>query len=158
MAVESPMSNFNRKNPFVIQAKGFYDQLMGLYHKIMKGTIIGGGITVIIGVILLVLAFPFSKWLAVYAVAHFIVAAIFMNYIIRHTIEGDDNDIIDDMVSMEINDIINVNNEFMYNLVYIENKLIGKAEFAIKMVSLGTILINSLSIIVAICLCVGGFI
>ena len=36
MAVDSPMSNFNRKNPYVIQAKREYGKLMEMYESVSK--------------------------------------------------------------------------------------------------------------------------
>ena len=36
MAVDSPMSNFNRKNPYVIQAKREYSKLMEMYESVSK--------------------------------------------------------------------------------------------------------------------------
>ena len=39
MATNSPMSNFNRKNPYVIQVKQKYEILMRNYEQISKSLI-----------------------------------------------------------------------------------------------------------------------
>ena len=43
MATDSPMSNFNRKNPYVIQVKQKYEILMRKYEEISKSLIILNG-------------------------------------------------------------------------------------------------------------------
>ena len=62
MATNSPMSNFNRKNPYVIQVKQKYEILMRNYEKISKSLIILNGSLAFILILNIILSFIEHRW------------------------------------------------------------------------------------------------
>ena len=57
MATDSPMSNFNRKNPYVIQVKQKYEILMRKYEEISKSLIILNGSVTFILILNIIIGF-----------------------------------------------------------------------------------------------------
>ena len=112
MAIESPMSNFNRKNPYVIQAKQQYNILMELYEDVSKSFILYGCVSLTLLIITTVLAFitkTNNYWiLSLYFIAIILLASYF---VIKNTIKDSINTDIDTMVTLESNEIINISIE-----------------------------------------------
>ena len=131
MATDSPMSNFNRKNPYVIQVKQQYEILMRLYEDISKSLILcNAGILAIlliqniIGYFIHHLIFTLCLWTPVV-----ICITILINWLyIKNTIKDSINHKIDELVTMESNEVIKVNLEFVQELLYKVCACIGKVE------------------------------
>ena len=109
MATDSPMSNFNRKNPYVIQVKQKYEILMRKYEEISKSLIILNGSLTFILILNIIISF-------------------INRFYILNTIKDEVNTEIDKLVTMESNEVIKVNLEFVQELLYKVCTCIGKVE------------------------------
>lgn len=129
MAIESPMSNFNRKNPYVIQAKQQYNILMELYEDVSKSFISYGCVSLTLLIITTVLAFitkTNNYWiLSLYFIAIILLTSYF---VIKNTIKDSINTDIDTMVTLESNEIINISIEYVQDLLYKLHECIGKVK------------------------------
>lgn len=129
MATDSPMSNFNRKNPYVIQAKQQYNILMDLYEDVTKSFISYGCISLAMLIITIVLSFitkTNTYWiLSVYFIATILIASYF---VIKNTIKDSINSDIDTMVTLESNEIMNISIEYVQDLLYKLHECIGKVK------------------------------
>lgn len=129
MATDSPMSNFNRKNPYVIQAKQQYNILMDLYEDVSKSFISHGCVSLILLIIATVLALitkTNNYWiLSLYFIGVILLASYF---VIKNTIKDSINSDIDTMVTMESNEIMNISIEYVQDLLYKLHECIGKVK------------------------------
>ena len=131
MATNSPMSNFNRKNPYVIQVKQKYEILMRLYEKISKSLITLNGSLAFILILNIILSFIKHQWFFMTCIwtPTVVLMSIFINrFYILNTIKDEVNIEIDKLVTMESNEVINVNLEFVQELLYKVCACIGKVE------------------------------
>ena len=131
MATNSPMSNFNRKNPYVIQVKQKYEILMRNYEKISKSLIILNGSLTFILILNVILSFIKHRWFFMTCIwtPTVVLMSIFINrFYILNTIKDEVNIEIDKLVTMESNEVINVNLEFVQELLYKVCACIGKVE------------------------------
>lgn len=127
MAVDSPMSNFNRKNPYVIQAKREYGKLMDMYEKISKTIILA-----IIGCCFILISNIFSiinnqsYWFLILDAGYIGIVIWLTNILIKDTIKDTINKEIDHMVTLESNEILNISIEYVQELLYKIHECIGK--------------------------------
>lgn len=131
MATNSPMSNFNRKNPYVIQVKQKYEILMRNYEKISKNLIILNGSLTFILILNVILSFIKHRWFFMTCIwtPTVVLMSIFINrFYILNTIKDEVNTEIDKLVTMESNEVIKVNLEFVQELLYKVCACIGKVE------------------------------
>ena len=131
MATNSPMSNFNRKNPYVIQVKQKYEILMRNYEKISKSLIILNGSLAFILILNIILSFIKHQWFFMTCIwtPTVVFMSIFINrFYILNTIKDEVNTEIDKLVTMESNEVIKVNLEFVQELLYKVCACIGKVE------------------------------
>ena len=131
MATNSPMSNFNRKNPYVIQVKQKYEILMRNYEKISKSLIILNGSLAFILILNVILSFIKHRWFFMTCIwtPTVVLMSIFINrFYILNTIKDEVNTEIDKLVTMESNEVIKVNLEFVQELLYKVCACIGKVE------------------------------
>ena len=131
MATNSPMSNFNRKNPYVIQVKQKYEILMRNYEKISKSLIILNGSLTFILILNVILSFIEHRWFFMTCIwtPTVVLMSIFINrFYILNTIKDEVNIEIDKLVTMESNEVIKVNLEFVQELLYKVCVCIGKVE------------------------------
>lgn len=150
MATDSPMSNFNRKNPYVIQVKQQYEILMRLYEDISKSLILcNAGILAIlliqniIGYFIHHLIFTLCLWTPVV-----ICITILINWLyIKNTIKDSINHKIDELVTMESNEVIKVNLEFVQDLLYTVHTCIGKVKAYMTWFNIYTLVIALLTMI-----------
>ena len=129
MAVDSPMSNFNRKNPYVIQAKREYGKLMDMYEKISKTIILA-----IIGCCFILISNIFSiinnqsYWFLILDAGYIGIVIWLTNILIKDTIKDTINKEIDHMVTLESNEILNISIEYVQELLYKIHECIGKVK------------------------------
>lgn len=131
MATNSPMSNFNRKNPYVIQVKQKYEILMRNYEKISKSLITLNGSLTFILILNIILSFIKHRWFFMTCIwtPTVVLMSIFINrFYILNTIKDEVNAEIDKLVTMESNEVIKVNLEFVQELLYKVCACIGKVE------------------------------
>ena len=131
MATNSPMSNFNRKNPYVIQVKQKYEILMRNYEKISKSLIILNGSLTFILILNVILSFIKHRWFFMTCIwtPTVVLMSIFINrFYILNTIKDEVNTEIDKLVTMVSNEVIKVNLEFVQELLYKVCACIGKVE------------------------------
>ena len=131
MATDSPMSNFNRKNPYVIQVKQKYEILMRKYEEISKSLIILNGSLAFILILNIIIGFIKHRWFFITCIwtPTVILMSIFINrFYILNTIKDEVNTEIDKLVTMESNEVIKVNLEFVQELLYKVCACIGKVE------------------------------
>lgn len=151
MATDSPMSNFNRKNPYVIQVKQKYELLMRLYEKVSKSLIINNTAIVVVLFVQNLIGFSIHKWIftsCIFTPIILLINAIINRFYIKNTIKDSINKDIDKLVTMESNEILKVNIEFVQELLYTVNTCIGKVEAYIQWFKIYTwIIIISISII-----------
>lgn len=127
MAVDSPMSNFNRKNPYVIQAKREYGKLMEIYENVSKTIVLA-----IIGCCFILISNIFSVisnnsyWFLILDAGYIGVAIWLTLRLIKDTIKDTINKEIDHMVTLESNDILNISIEYVQDLLYKLHECIGK--------------------------------
>lgn len=129
MAIESPMSNFNRKNPYVIQAKQQYEILMREYEQVSR-TIITYGTLVLLGfVIALGVTIYTSNLKDIIVLTSILLLSLYITYrYICMTIKDSVNNDIDHMISMESNEILNISVEYVQELLYKLHECIGKVQ------------------------------
>mgnify|MGYP007080094194 FL=1 len=129
MATDSPMSNFNRKNPYVIQAKQQYNILMDLYEEVSKNFISRGVISITLLVIATILAF-ITKMNTYWILSIYFIAVILLTsyFVIKNTIKDAINSDIDTMVTLENNEILNISIEYVQDLLYKLHECIGKVK------------------------------
>lgn len=142
MAVDSPMSNFNRKNPYVIQAKQQYNTLMEMYEIVSKSIIILGCIN--LGIFIVSLIVEIKDVNICRVVESLIIFIIFLGYTydyIKNTIKDDINKDIDKMVTLESNEIINIDITYVQDVLYKLHNRIGKVSTYIKFYCWGSILL-----------------
>ena len=135
MATNSPMSNFNRKNPYVIQVKQKYEILMRNYEKISKSLITLNGSLAFILILNVILSFIKHQWFFMTCIwtPTVVLMSIFINrFYILNTIKDEVNAEIDKLVTMESNEVIKINIEFVQELLYKVSTCIGKVEAYIK--------------------------
>lgn len=127
MAVDSPMSNFNRKNPYVIQAKREYETLLQLYEKVSKTIVLGiiGCCFILVSNIGSILC-NHSYWFFILTAGYIGVVVWLMNRLIKDTIKDSINSDIDHMVTLESNEILNISVEYVQDLLYKIHECIGK--------------------------------
>ena len=142
MATDSPMSNFNRKNPYVIQVKQKYEILMRMYEEISKSLIICNFavftalvIQNMFGFFTHNLVFTLYIWTPVIILATILIDQFY----IKNTIKDSVNHQIDDLVTMESNEVIKVNIEFVQELLYTVSTCIGKVNAYMQWFNLYTI-------------------
>ena len=131
MATDSPMSNFNRKNPYVIQVKQKYEILMRKYEDISKSLIILNGSLAFILILNIIIGFIKHRWFFITCIwtPTVILMSIFINrFYILNTIKDEVNTEIDKLVTMESNEVIKINLEFVQELLYKVCACIGKVE------------------------------
>ena len=131
MATDSPMSNFNRKNPYVIQVKQKYEILMRKYEEISKSLIILNGSLAFILILNIIIGFIKHRWFFITCIwtPTVVLMSIFINrFYILNTIKDEVNTEIDKLVTMESNEVIKINLEFVQELRYQVCVCIGKVE------------------------------
>ena len=131
MATDSPMSNFNRKNPYVIQVKQKYEILMRKYEEISKNLIILNGSLAFILILNIIIGFIKHRWFFITCIwtPTVILMSIFINrFYILNTIKDEVNTEIDKLVTMESNEVIKINLEFVQELLYKVCACIGKVD------------------------------
>ena len=150
MATDSPMSNFNRKNPYVIQVKQQYEILMRLYEDISKSLILcNAGILAIlliqniIGYFIHHLIFTLCLWTPVVICITILINRLY----IKNTIKDSINHKIDELVTMESNEVIKVNLEFVQDLLYTVHTCIGKVKAYMSWFNAYTLVIALLTMI-----------
>lgn len=148
MAVESPMSNFNRKNPYVIQTKQQYNKLMEMYETVSKSILIAS----------IVILPCFIFWLVFSSIMHDIIGiigsfAMLAAYLlctydyIKNTIKDDINGDIDKMVTLESNEIMNIDITYVQDILYKVHNRIGRVSVYIKFYYIITVAIVVLGFI-----------
>lgn len=162
MAVENPMVNYNRNNPYVIAAKLQYTKLMDLYHLLMKKTIL---FTLTCWVLMIALGVQFAMSLrsvinTTDGVFNVIVAALsIINILINcvshtqdvHRVLTDElNVTVDKVMSAQINEIIESNDETVNQAIHQIYMLNGKVTNILSNVS-GRYLYNVPILLLAIC-------
>ncbi|MCM1214125.1 MAG: hypothetical protein NC548_06345 [Lachnospiraceae bacterium] len=152
MALQNPLENFNRHNPYVMQAKYQYQNLMDECEALSKdfvmmsiATLIGIIICAIVGIIgCLTAGAP--------ALIPFICIFLFTGVIewgsykiLKERVQDAENEKMDKMASLEMNEVQEINQEFVYNLINLIYSLQGKANQARKSLrTIGTILVVGL--------------
>lgn len=127
MATDSPMSNFNRKNPYVIQVKQQYENLMRSYELVSKSIIIYGGLCGLIFIVTLILSVWTNHLFFIITDIFFLAVSVILTHkYIKGTIKDDINSDIDHMVTLESNDILNISIEYVQGLLYKIHNCIGK--------------------------------
>ena len=135
MATNSPMSNFNRKNPYVIQVKQKYEILMRLYEDVSKSIIVNNIVIAIVLLLQNIMGFGIHKWIfttCIFTPIMIIMTIIINRFYIKNTIKDSINQEIDKLVTMESNEVIKINIEFVQELLYKVSTCIGKVEAYIK--------------------------
>lgn len=151
MATDSPMSNFNRKNPYVIQAKQKYNELMELYEEVSKMFITTGIIPLAISLIAFVFACIANHVTLICLTLFFISSmGIITYFVIKNTIKDSINKDIDKMVTLESNEIIEISIEYVQDLIYKIHACIGKIEAYMIWYKVYSILISVSSTIILI--------
>lgn len=153
MATNSPMSNFNRKNPYVIQVKQKYEILMRLYEEVASSIVVNNGF-ILFGLLLQnVWGFLIDKCvftLCIYTPVIIIMTLIIDWFYIKNTIKDSVNTKIDKLVTMESNEVVKVNLEFVQELLYIVSTCIGKVTAYIKWFNIYFWVIIIITIIISI--------
>lgn len=129
MATDSPMSNFNRKNPYVIQAKRQYNILMDKYVDIAKLLIITN--IWVLAFIMMNIIYDVIHFSIIKSITGLIIVCIYIGIVIhfiRNTIKDDINTDIDEMVTMESNEIMNIDITYVQQLLYKIHNCIGKVD------------------------------
>lgn len=151
MATDSPMSNFNRKNPYVIQAKQKYNEMMELYEEVTKMFITTGTTPLAISIVAFVLACIVDNVTFICLTLLFIPSmGIITYFVIKNTIKDSINKDIDKMVTLESNEIMEISIEYVQELIYNIHECIGKIKAYIIWYKLYSILISISSAIVLI--------
>lgn len=133
MAVESPMSNFNRKNPYVIQTKQQYNKLMELYEDVSKSILIMSSIILACFILSLTIAIVNHNITDIIKVVIIFIGYILYTYdYIKNTIKDDINGDIDKMVTLESNEIINIDITYVQDILYKVHNRIGKVSAYLK--------------------------
>lgn len=126
MAIDSPMSNFNRKNPYVIQAKQQYERLLRLYELISKSLISYGTWAIASSIASIVVSLYKRQY--IFLLNNLTVLITFgcftYSYIMR-TIRNPINHEIDHMVTLESNEILKISVEYVQELLYKLHYCIG---------------------------------
>ena len=139
MSLVNPLENYNRHNPFVMQAKRRYRDLMNEYEALSKefittsialgvdtacclilgiiGCIIRGAAT-LVPLLLILFFIGFWEWRAY--------------KIVKDRVQDPDNEKMDKMASLEMSEIQEINIEYVYELINIIHFLWGKAYQARK--------------------------
>lgn len=154
----SPMENFNRSNPFVIQAKVKYDELQQLYHEMMK--------------LLLVIIFEAIAAITVAGIAHslspnstmlrtalsiviFVMCPVVLyRATLQYTIGDPKNDSINKVVTMQMSEIMNINLEVVYDTILDMKYLQGKAQYVIDILKVFRYIIAIALVLMCICIVV----
>lgn len=128
MAVESPMINFNRKNPYVIQAKQKYEILMRQYELVSKDMIVHN-ILILLYSLIIPVAYLLLHIEVVYGIigmmANIFCIGIWDYLMIKNTIKDPINSEIDKLITLESNEVIKINLEFVQDLLYKLNTCVG---------------------------------
>lgn len=129
MATDSPMSNFNRKNPYVIQAKQKYNELMEFYEKVSKYIIQYGSLSIATIILVIIIGIISKQYWVLITNGFFCVCWIFVTYkMIKNTIKDSINSDIDKMVTLESSEVINISIEYVQDLIYKLHECIGKVK------------------------------
>lgn len=148
MAIDSPMSNFNRKNPYVIQAKQQYERLLRLYESISK-SLISYGTWAIASSIVFIAVSIYKKQYILLSIAITVLIAFGLltySYILR-TIRNPINHEIDHMVTLESNEVLKISVEYVQELLYKLHYCIGIVTESIYWYRIYCILTTSLSLV-----------
>jgi len=139
MALQNPLENYNRHNPYVMQAKRQYQVLMDENEELSKEflivSIIAGFDTIsclIIGIIGCLLA---GAAILIPTIANFLFVAVFeysAYKILKERIQDEKVKEMDKMASLEMSEVQEINLEFVYNLINLIYSLQGKATQARK--------------------------
>lgn len=129
MAVESPMSNFNRKNPYVIQTKQQYNKLMEEYEKVSKAIIRASCVILLMFIISTILSIIHKDILSGIVFCTILIVFMILTYrFIKNTIKDDINSDIDKMVTLESNEIMNIDITYVQDVLYKIHNRIGKVQ------------------------------
>lgn len=151
MAVESPMSNFNRKNPYVIQTKQQYNKLMQMYETVSKSILISAIIILSCFIISLIFSIILHDIIRIIESCAILIAYLLYTYdYIKNTIKDDINTDIDKMVTLESNEIMNIDITYVQDILYKVHNRIGKVEVYIKVYYIRTILLLAFGFILVI--------
>lgn len=148
MATNSPMSNFNRKNPYVIQTKQQYSNLMELYEQCSKKIIMNSIILLLALVITTVVTCIRRSFIMLIPIM--IILCIFVlitYYFIKNTIKDDINKDIDNLVTIESNEVMNVDITYVQDVLYKVHNRIGKVSTMITLYDIATI-----NLIISLCI------
>lgn len=148
MAVESPMSNFNRKNPYVIQTKQQYNKLMEMYETVSKSILIASIVILPCFIFCLVINIIMHDIIGI--IGSFGILAVYLlctyDYI-KNTIKDDINGDIDKMVTLESNEIMNIDITYVQDILYKVHNRIGRVSVYIKFYYIITVAILVLEFI-----------
>ena len=150
MATNSPMSNFNRKNPYVIQVKQKYEILMRLYEDVSKSIIVNNTVIAIVLLLQNITGFGIHKWIfttCIFTPIMIIMTIMINRFYIKNTIKDSINQEIDKLVTMESNEVIKVNLEFVQDLLYTVHTCIGKVKAYMSWFNAYTLVIALLTMI-----------
>lgn len=140
MATNSPMSNFNRKNPYVIQTKQQYSNLMELYEACSKAIIKDSIIFVLAVIITTIVTCIMKDYIMLFIIAILLCAFGGMTYyFIKNTIKDDINKDIDQLVTIESSEIMNVDITYVQDILYKVHNRIGKVTTMITLYDMITI-------------------
>jgi len=154
MPVKDQFRGWNRNAPLVIYAKDQYDKLMDLYQAISRR----GFVHLIIGVIFFLLGgigqlvllesndsagMLIHLQLLVFSLLPMVEILIYFRYVLRHTVGNPINREIDEMATMEQDEIIKLNMEKVNGYVFDLNRLMGETSALFN--STGIILYSSLA-------------
>lgn len=127
MAVQNPMSNFNRKNPYVIQAKQQYNFLLEEYEEICKTIIVSCLSVAVVFAIMITVNIINKSIFEIVTQVIMMSSYIYCTYsFIKNTIKDDINSEIDHMVTLESNEIMNIDITYVQELLYTIHNRIGK--------------------------------
>ena len=163
MSLQNPLENYNRHNPFVMQAKYHYHDLMREYEALSQEFV-----TVTIGTIAdaiccLILGIAGCLTTGAAALIPLIMILFFIGLwewraykILKDRIQDPENGKMDKMASLEMSEVQEINEEYVYELINIIHTLIGRAYQARKtlmpmaMIALGGTIVYDVSMLVLI--------
>lgn len=155
MAVESPMQNFNRNNPLVIKAKYRYDDLQVERERFTKSIVLFTSIilsfVLIIGVVLVLYHIPVRTTIAVLLTCAIIYISMIYELFYK-TISDPINSKIDKMVSLEMSEVMNINVEYVQDVIDELNHTIGKttgAHISFRFLSTSIIVVEILLLVIS---------
>ncbi len=134
MALQNPLENYNRHNPYVMQAKRQYQILMDENEELSKEFLIVSiiaGFDAIVCLIVGIIGCLFSGAASLIPmIGSFLFIALFEHSaykILKERIQDEKNKEMDRMASLEMSEVQEINVEFVYNLINLIHSLQGKA-------------------------------